>query len=330
LAFRRLDTSNLGFLTTTNLNNFLSNYNFFHNPIKIQCYINHYDQDFDQKLSYSEFLQSVLPQDNSELRFSISQRPIKRAEEFERAFIEEIEKKLAFLLNREIQFYIKFERQKRNLLKSVDYDGFRLFSSLAIRNKEEIGFEDLKVFFMKNSYEINDFDIVLMLRRIDLNGDGKIDFNEFEDAFLPKNKYSNEKQNSMAMKATEKNQNLKKNYPKIFDEKKEYYSSNNNNLKNFKNKGMGQQIEEIVEIMNYFLKIEKIYEDLKQELAMMDDFNLFDIFKVFDKTAKGFILPTELEFGLNEIHINVEKEEMLVFIRTLNVKTEGKIKYFFS
>ena len=331
LAFRRIDTSNSGFLTTGNISNFLSTYNFFHNPQKTQSYISHYDQDFDLKLSYSEFLQSVLPMDNSELRFSISQRPIKRADEFEPIIIEEIEKKLAYLLNREILFYVKFDRPKKNLLKTVDDDLFTLFSSLALRNKNEIGFEDLKVFFMKNSYEINDNDIILMLRRIDLNGDGKIDKNEFEDAFFPKNKYSNQKNNSFLKKKTKETLEKTKKSQKELNDKREFFSNkslNNNNLKSFKNKGVGQQIEEVVELMGFFLKIEKNYEELKQELAMMNDFNLFDLFNVFDSTGKGYVLPSEFEFGLNEMQIYPEKEEIMVFILALNPKNDGKIMYF--
>ena len=331
LAFRRIDTSNSGFLTTGNISNFLSTYNFFHNPQKTQSYISHYDQDFDLKLSYSEFLQSVLPMDNSELRFSISQRPIKRTDEFEPIIIEEIEKKLAYLLNREILFYVKFDRPKKNLLKTVDDDLFTLFSSLALRNKNEIGFEDLKVFFMKNSYEINDNDIILMLRRIDLNGDGKIDKNEFEDAFFPKNKYSNKKNNSFLKKKTKETLEKTKKSQKELNDKREFFSNkslNNNNLKSFKNKGVGQQIEEVVELMGFFLKIEKNYEELKQELAMMNDFNLFDLFNVFDSTGKGYVLPSEFEFGLNEMQIYPEKEEIMVFILALNPKNDGKIMYF--
>ena len=184
---------------------------------------------------------------------------------------------------------------------------------------------------MKNSYEINDNDIILMLRRIDLNGDGKIDKNEFEDAFFPKNKYSNQKNNSFLKKKTKETLEKTKKSQKELNDKREFFSNkslNNNNLKSFKNKGVGQQIEEVVELMGFFLKIEKNYEELKQELAMMNDFNLFDLFNVFDSTGKGYVLPSEFEFGLNEMQIYPEKEEIMVFILALNPKNDGKIMYF--
>ena len=323
LAFRRIDVSNQGFITTENLLEFLCSYNFFHNEPNIQSYIHHYDQDFDRKLSYSEFLQSVLPQDNSELRFSISQRPIKRTEEFDENIIREIEKKMVFLINREIQFYIKFEKDRQNLLNSVDSDLIHVFQSLALRAKQEIGFEDLKVFFMKNSYEVKDNEIVLILRRIDLNGDGKIDFHEFEDAFLPKNRFLNEK---LPNKLNKNAVSSEKNYKKTLGEKCEIYKNSNRNLKGFKNRGLNEQVKGILELFDYYLKIERNYEDLKQELAMRDDFNLLNLFRVFDKLGKGFILVTELERGLNEIQLNPDKNEILVFVRVLNLNVEGKIK----
>ena len=147
LAFRRIDSSFMGFLNSENILSFLSSYNFYHNHQNIQFYINHYDQDFDKKLSYLEFLQSVLPQDNSELRFSISQRPIKQAEDFTELQINEIEKKTAFLINKEINFYIKFERDRQNLFNSQDFDILAVVQNLALRDKQEIGFEDLKVIY---------------------------------------------------------------------------------------------------------------------------------------------------------------------------------------
>lgn len=330
IAFRRIDSSNLGFLSTSNLLEFLSSYNFFHNHQNIQFYINHYDQDYDKKLSYSEFLQSVLPLDNSELRFSISQRPIKKLEDFNEGIIQKIEKKLAFLINREINFYIKFEKEKLNLISYSNFDIFHIFQSLALRDREEIGFEDLKVFFFKNSFEIKDNDILLILRRIDLNGDGKIEFHEFENAFLPKTKFVKEKENKdLNQPKGGRIQNFQTS--RQFEDKRDFFSksfnvTSNSKMFNFKNIGFNEHIQSVLGIFNYYLKIEKIYEDLKQELAMREDFNLFDLFNCFDKLGQGFILTSELEYRLNDIQMHPDKNELLAFINILNLKVEGKIK----
>ena len=59
---------------------------------------------------------------------------------------------------------------------------------------------------------------------------------------------------------------------------------------------------------------------------MREDFNLLNLFRVFDKIGKGFILVTELQRGLNEIQLNPDKNEILLFVGALNLNVEGKIK----
>ena len=157
-----------------------------------------------------------------------------------------------------------------------------------------------------------------------MNGDGKIDIREFENAFAPKNKYLSEKKTKICSKFNEKCIIPDKNYKKILEEKREIYAKSNNRI--FKNKGFNEHFEGIIELLDFYLKVERNYEDLKQELAMRDDFNLFDLFKIFDKVGKGFILASELMDGLNQFDLNPDNDEILVFVRTLNLKIEGKLK----
>lgn len=87
---------------------------------------------------------------------------------------------------REIQFYLKFEAQKVNLLNCTDFTPEIGFSSITNKIEDHINFKNLTEFFIKNDFNLHDVDILLIMRRIDLEGDGKISKECFKFAITPK------------------------------------------------------------------------------------------------------------------------------------------------
>jgi Ca2+-binding EF-hand superfamily protein len=58
-AFRRIDRLRKGFITSTDIFDFLLSNEFKCSEAECTYYINHYDRDFDNRLAYSEYLYSL-------------------------------------------------------------------------------------------------------------------------------------------------------------------------------------------------------------------------------------------------------------------------------
>lgn len=81
---------------------------------------------------------------------------------------------------------MKFEVQKVNLLNCTDFTAEIGFSDITNKREDHINFKNLKEFFIKNDFNLHDVDILLIMRRIDLEGDGKISKECFKFAITPK------------------------------------------------------------------------------------------------------------------------------------------------
>lgn len=75
-AFRRIDRSRKGLINKTSLCQFLRENGFRElEPNDFKSMIQYFDLDFDQKLNYHDFIQILLPCDDTFLRAAATQRP---------------------------------------------------------------------------------------------------------------------------------------------------------------------------------------------------------------------------------------------------------------
>ncbi len=91
-TFRRIDRLRRGFITASDLTEFLLSNGIHHSEEECELLINHYDRDLDGRLQYSEYLKPtlpfcnnkhpfrllpiLLPMDNPELRTITTQRKV--------------------------------------------------------------------------------------------------------------------------------------------------------------------------------------------------------------------------------------------------------------
>ena len=142
---------------------------------ELQFLIFLYDENFDAKLSYSEFLNIVLSNNNYELRKSAREKICSNYDISTLSF--NIEYSLIKLFQKELDL-IRTTRILIDKLKSRnDFNVHDLFHY--VKGYGNITHESMKIFLEKNLILFDNNDLNNIMKRMDINKDSKIDFDEF-------------------------------------------------------------------------------------------------------------------------------------------------------
>ena len=72
--------------------------------------------------------------------------------------------------------------------------------------------------------------------------------------------------------------------------------------------------DELVNSLREMIRIESELETMKTNLAMKNDFNLIDAFKIFDQDCRGSVTVLDLRDGLSAIGVFPTSEEIDLFV----------------
>ena len=141
-----------------------------------------FDSDGDGILSYNDFIQIVLPCDDNVLRSEVQRRPYSRVGRFDSLPID-MELALIRILQFEIDFITRIESMVRDIGKEHDYSLYAAFRTIDRHNEEYINIGNLQDFMRSFGVYLVDRELFACIRRIDTDGDAKINFSEFSDFF---------------------------------------------------------------------------------------------------------------------------------------------------
>ena len=127
-----------------------------------------YDQDYDNVLSYPEFINVI--QSEKSLKNNLN-KPPKDKIPFD------VDYSLGKLLEKEVELSRKFLYALKDIKCRYDFNIHNLYHKIKYFNS--ITNESLRAFFQKNEVSFLESDIKLILKRLDLNKDGIIDLCEF-------------------------------------------------------------------------------------------------------------------------------------------------------
>ena len=85
--------------------------------------------------------------------------------------------------------------------------------------------------------------------------------------------------------------------------------------------------DEFVKALKDQINNNRELESLKNVLALRKDFNIHDIFHIFDKNNNGYITEKEFLAGLNKFNIKPNKVESFLIMKRLDRNFDGTIKY---
>jgi len=154
----------------------------YHEDVKIdewQWLIDYFDSDSEGNLIFDDFLLILLPSNDKELRNVIKRTKysIGDIQPYDRILPQDWEILLASLFKREVDL----TRLKNLILEDMNsfYSPLELFNLVDILNQGYLDHLSLKDFLMWNKYYATEEELIAIIRRIDTNGDSKIDYQDF-------------------------------------------------------------------------------------------------------------------------------------------------------
>ena len=175
-----LDKEKKNYINSSNLIEFLYKNGIYPNELEMQYLILFYDENGDNKLSYTEFLRMILPNNNLCLRNVAKERIGSFSSE--NKIPEDIEFLFIQLLEKEINYIRTINRIINEIKGQCDFD-FHYVYHLLIGCQAFINKDTIRTFLINNYTNFKDDDLNFIMRRIDFNKDDKVDFFEFHKLF---------------------------------------------------------------------------------------------------------------------------------------------------
>ncbi|CAG9331443.1 unnamed protein product [Blepharisma stoltei] len=175
-AFRLLDQTAVGGLSSYDLRNFLSRSRVFVTIEELDLLVAQYDSNLDGRLSLEDFYSFILSSEDVSLRTiakersryplsSIAEHKLARHIELEASYQGQLE-------NLKKHLHSRYDFSLSNAFRAVDSDRLDFISPYEIRN-----------FLRRNGYAVQDSDLDGIIRRIDTDSDGRLSYEEFAQAF---------------------------------------------------------------------------------------------------------------------------------------------------
>lgn len=132
--------------------------------------------------SLFRFMETCLSCDDLYIRSVVTQRPSYDCSPHER-LSPSIESQLTLLLQREIEYHQEMRILKADLKRRYDWTLNRAFASIDVARDGFVTFSSLLNFCRLNGYNPTENEVIAMVRRLDVDADQRINFDEFRLTF---------------------------------------------------------------------------------------------------------------------------------------------------
>ncbi|CAD8210634.1 unnamed protein product [Paramecium pentaurelia] len=275
------------------------------NPI-----IKWYSQKCDNRLTYADFLQIVLPANNLELRNLVSQKPT-----FAKDISYEIEYGVCRIFYKEIQIADEIQAYKQDLVQSPDFDYRITFQTIDQFNSGFIQLDLLEHFV--------DRDCNALMRRLDQNRDSQIDLEDFRIALEPQygNIYSQKSSASTVTSVKQievqnqfPNRRAKQSVAKHIDRNKKIVQQK---------KVQCYDMDYLAEALKIISELEYENEFRKEELGYLQ-YDFLELFSFFDQDKTGKLAPGDVKSALEELEIYPTQSQLYLWMKRYDIDRDGK------
>ena len=324
-------------ITLSDINKYLQSKEIEKDEEEIKLIILFYDMNHDGKLTFDEFLHFIRS-DKSSLNnklFKLQDNNI--------SF--NINYSLSKLFQKEILASRRILKSLKELQRRNDFNIHDIYHTL--KSNKFITSESLKNFLSINNIDFLDSDIKYLMNRLDINKDGKIDLCELHNLLCFNNdnntNYSclikkctkcgtlycqncyiekhgcNSNNNSILINKNKenKNPNVNINNSNKIEKKSEENTVNENSI----------EIQQLNEYIKFLIKGENKIEELKIELSKNNDFNVEDIFRIFEKNGRNYLDKDDIKYGLSIFNIYPDEYNFDLFFKRFDQQKKGFFSY---
>ena len=136
------------------------------------------------ELKCLRFMEVLLPCDDLYMRSEVTQRKSRDCP-VTAMLCSAVERELAFLLEKEIEYHQQLEILKRDLLRRYDWTNQVAFNSVDSMRDGFFAFNSLIHFCRSNGYNASECEVIAMIRRLDVDADQRVTYDEFCRAMTP-------------------------------------------------------------------------------------------------------------------------------------------------
>lgn len=183
-----IDLHSKGWVTAPQLQESLQQHSLFSHKDDIYTFVRRFDQDSDGRFVYSDFCDAFTPRDQyfANLIGFRNADFIHRQEHKFNYF--DPETRELFLRCFRVHFEIEesIELIKQRLTRRPKFTARDAFDFLDVDGHGFVTLEGLKRIFHQNKYYPTDEDLIRLVYRFDKNKNGRISYQEFVDAIMPK------------------------------------------------------------------------------------------------------------------------------------------------
>ena len=140
-----------------------------------------YDTDMDNRLSYREFCEMILPKKIEYARMMISHRPPEQFLQFSINANNSIKKTLLTLIEAELNI----EKKQMSLCAYKGFSCYECFEAIKNKSSSYIYRSDLKNYLARKGINLLPFELDLIMMRMHSSSEGEISFNDFLRALIP-------------------------------------------------------------------------------------------------------------------------------------------------
>ena len=306
LIFTYLDRENKNKITIDDIIYYLNLKNIYVSKEEANKIISFYDEDKDNQLSYMEFIYLI---QSSKHIINVNGNLYNRKVYENKKISQNVEYSFIQLLDKELSLVRRIFSLINEIKSQGDYDIEKLFNLMKIYTN--ITAEGIDKFFteilQKPINRQSNF-IRNIIKRIDINNDGRIDLNEFKNFFN-----------------TYKTTNIEE-----LNLKKDNNINNNNLILNMNNQN---DVSDFVfdnkfnDFITELMSIEEKIENAKIDLALRHDFNIENIFRFFDFDNKGYITINDFERGFNKLSLYPNPLEIKVVFNKYDSNMKNQINF---
>ena len=306
MIFTYLDRENKNKIAIDDIIYYLNLKNIYVSKEEANKIISFYDEDKDNQLSYMEFIYLI---QSSKHIINVNGNLYNRKVYENKKISQNVEYSFIQLLDKELSLVRRIFSLINEIKSQGDYDIEKLFNLMKIYTN--ITAEGIDKFFteilQKPINRQSNF-IRNIIKRIDINNDGRIDLNEFKNFFN-----------------TYKTTNIEE-----LNLKKDNNINNNNLIINMNNQN---DVSDFVfdnkfnDFITELMSIEEKIENAKIDLALRHDFNIENIFRFFDFDNKGYITINDFERGFNKLSLYPNPLEIKVVFNKYDSNMKNQINF---